>query len=323
MKAFLAQFKVWFLVVVIFVPAIFALPNPLSWEPFRYKEVSFKVDLTNGSPKEKNTLPVPNKAEAVGKSLFSSLLGIETEDMPTYVNLGNTSTVIYSGGNIVSSDLFLGEGGLADIYINLNEDGADSPIKIPLASSTYQSIAAIKGAGLGNQIVWQVKPTQQLENVIFSMTLKIGFEFKFGTYIKNYLILLAGWVILLASFIQVAQFLKRNENGSISFMDNTNKEILEYLTEKDVASEAAVINETFKGLDISKEEYVHRLKALQIKGFIRYERPFGNGAFIYITEEGRQAIKPFAHKTQEYITKHFLEILIFITAVLTLWVTLK
>lgn len=323
MKEFIGQLRVWFLIIVIFAPAILAFPAPLSWEPFRYKEITLRVDLTNGGPEKKNIFPVPHRIESLGKSIFSSWLGIETADMPTYLDIVNTSTVIYSGNKIADPKRFLNEGGMADIYINLNEDGVDVALKIPLASSTRQSIAALRESGLGNQIVWQVKPTQKLENVLFSMSVKIGFEFKLATYVKNYLLLFGGWVILLASFIQVFHTLRRNRNDGIYFMDNTDKKILEYLTEKDVASEAAVINETFKGFDISKEEYVQRLKTLQTKGFVRYERPFGNGAFVYITEDGRHAVKTFPRKVQEYLTKHFLEILIFIAAVLTLWVTLN
>ncbi len=92
-------------------------------------------------------------------------------------------------------------------------------------------------------------------------------------------------------------------------MDGKDRKILLYLTEKNVASEAAVINETFKGLELSKEEYVKRLQLLQGKDFIRYERPFGNGAFVYITEKGRRSLKPFLIKTKEYLASNILEIL--------------
>ncbi len=105
-------------------------------------------------------------------------------------------------------------------------------------------------------------------------------------------------------------------------MDQIDHKILSYLTEKDKASEAAVINETFKGFGIEKEAYVKRLEKLQQKDYIRYERPFGSGAFIYITEKGRYALKPFCKKIREYAAKHFLEILVLIVAVLTFILTI-
>lgn len=99
-------------------------------------------------------------------------------------------------------------------------------------------------------------------------------------------------------------------------MDEIDKKILTYLTEKDIASEAAVINETFKGFEISKEEYVHRLQALQKRDFVRYQRPYGNDAFVQITEKGRYALKSFLKKVLEYLAGHILEILtLIITAV--------
>lgn len=103
-------------------------------------------------------------------------------------------------------------------------------------------------------------------------------------------------------------------------MDSTNKKILGYLTEKDKASESAAINETFKALGVSKEEYSRRLRSLQAKGYIRYEHPFGNGAFIYITENGRFAMRPFLQRTREYLTGHFLEIIILIIGIITVWI---
>ncbi len=294
----------------------------MSWRPFHYLSRPISVILSNGEPQEKTKTQIPNRVEALGESIFSSLLGIKTESMPTYVDMSNTSDVIYPDG-IVDSQIFLNDGGSADIYVSLSQDGKNSLIKIPLASSTRQSIVAENEASLGNEITWQARPTEKLVNVAFSLTGRLGFEFKWRVYLKNYLILLGGWIILFASLIQVAQFLRKPNENPLYSMDNTNRKILEYLTEKDKAAETAVINETYQDFGISKEEYIGRLKTLQTKEFIRYERPFGNGAFVYITETGRSAIKPLLQTIREYTANHFLEILIFLTAVLTLWITAR
>ncbi|HAE36766.1 TPA: hypothetical protein DCX66_03635 [Candidatus Nomurabacteria bacterium] len=106
-------------------------------------------------------------------------------------------------------------------------------------------------------------------------------------------------------------------------MDDIDRKILNYLTEKDWASESAVINETFNGFGISKEQYIERLKVLQGKDLVRYERPYRNGAFVRITEEGRKKLKPFLNRTLNYFKSHILEILtLLITAtslVLGIW----
>lgn len=319
---YFSKIKVWFLVLIVMSPAIFAAPFPMSWRPFHYMASPIYVVLSNGESQEKTKTQIPNKVEAFGKSVFSSLLGIETKSMPTYVDMSNTSTVIYPNG-IVDSQIFLNDGGLADIYVSLSQDGKHSLLKIPLASSTHQSIVAENEAGLGNEITWQAKPTEKLVNVIFSLTGELGFEFKWQIYLQNYLILLGGWIILWASLIQVGQFLIKKKGNNTYFMDNTDKKILKYLTEKDKASEGTTINETFQELGVSKEEYANRLKTLQTEDFIRYERPFGNGAFIYITENGRYALQPFSNKVWWYITHHFLEILILLATILTLWATLR
>lgn len=106
-------------------------------------------------------------------------------------------------------------------------------------------------------------------------------------------------------------------------MNDIDKKILNYLTEKDWVSESAIINETFNGFGISKEQYIERLKVLQGKDLIRYERPYGNGAFIRITEDGRKNLKPFFKRTLNYLKSHILEILtLLITAtslILGIW----
>ena len=214
-KAYLfisSKIRVWFLFLIILVPALVALPRPVSWKPFYYREIPIQVELTNEHLGEKPLFPIPNKIEAFGKSPFLSLLGIETGSMPTYVCASNTSVIIYSGSKITNSHTFLNEGGLADIYVNLNQDNTSSPIKLPLASSTCEFIIANTESGLENEITWGVRPTVHLENVLFSMTAKWGFEFKLGIYIWNYLLLLGGWIILLSSLIQVFQFLRKKQN---------------------------------------------------------------------------------------------------------------
>lgn len=105
-------------------------------------------------------------------------------------------------------------------------------------------------------------------------------------------------------------------------MDNTDKKILTYLSEKDWASEAAAINETFKGFDISKEEYVNRLQVLQKKDFVHYQRPFGSGAFVRITGNGRGALKPLGKRVVRYLVTHILEILTLSVAAATLYMAL-
>lgn len=105
-------------------------------------------------------------------------------------------------------------------------------------------------------------------------------------------------------------------------MDNTDRQILTYLSEKDWASEAAVINETFKGLDISKEEYVNRLQALQRKDLVHYQRPFGSGAFVRITDNGREALKSFSKRIASYLVAHVLEILTLSVAAVSLYIAL-
>jgi hypothetical protein len=60
------------------------------------------------------------------------------------------------------------------------------------------------------------------------------------------------------------------------------------------------------------------LQALQRKDLIRYERPFGNGAFVYITEKGRDFLKPFGKKLISYIKSHILQILTLLIAATSL-----
>ena len=214
--------RVWFLILIVIAPAIFAAPLPISWRPFHYLSTPIQVVLSNGEPQEKTKSQIPNRIEAFGESLFSSLLGIETESMPTYVDMSNTSNVIYLNG-VVDPQIFLNDGGLADIYVSLSQDGKDSLMKIPLASSTHRLIDAENEAGLGNEITWQAKPTEKLVNVIFSLSGKLGFEFEWQIYLKNYLILLGGWVILLASLIQVLQFFKKIVTTHTLWMVRTRK----------------------------------------------------------------------------------------------------
>ena len=83
------------------------------------------------------TFPIPTKAEAFGKSLFSSLLGIETKSMSTYVCASNISQIIYREGRAVDSQVFLNDGGIADIYINLNQDKVSFPNKNTFLSPTF------------------------------------------------------------------------------------------------------------------------------------------------------------------------------------------
>lgn len=316
-----SRIRVWFLFLIILAPAILAIPIPISWKPFHYLEQSLKVDLTNGKAKQEALFPIPIQSDVFGKSLFSSLLGIETGSMQTYVCISNTSNVIYPNNEIVDPNVFINEGGRADIFVKLNQDDANSLIRIPLATSSCYFILAKNKSGLGNEITWQVQGTEKLVNVKFLMNAKMGFKFEWPIFFKNYFILLAGWILLLSSLIQVLQFLKRNNSSEIYFMNDINRKILSYLTEKDKASEVVVINETFNDFGISKEEYTKRLKELQTKDFIRYERPFGNDAFIYATESGRSAVKPLSRRIKEYVSSHFLEILILLTALLTLWIT--
>lgn len=103
------------------------------------------------------------------------------------------------------------EGGIADIYINLNQDGSDSVIMIPLASSTCKFIVANKESGLGSEILWSVKPTEKLVDVVFNLSdTKVGYEFEWSIYLKNYFILFGGWIIFISSLVQVSQFLRKS-----------------------------------------------------------------------------------------------------------------
>lgn len=104
---------------------------------------------------------------------------------------------------------------------------------------------------------------------------------------------------------------------------NIDKKILKYLAEKDKASESTVIDETFKDFSLTREEYAEHLKSLQNRDLLRYERPFGSGASLYITEKGRFLIKPFSQKITQYVEGHLLEILTLLITALTLWIALS
>lgn len=210
MRKIFTNIRVWFLAIVILMPLILALPRPISWKPFHFKEQPIKVDLMNGNPEKKETSSIPFEVEAIGGSILASLLGIDLETMPTYICARNSSRIIYLGHREVDPSLFLEEGGSADIYIDLNQDNKNTPVRVPLASSTCPIIVANIESGLGNEIVWQYKPTAHLENIFFSLSdVKIGFKFKLWVYLKNYLLVFCGLIIFVASVIQCCQFLKR------------------------------------------------------------------------------------------------------------------
>lgn len=102
-------------------------------------------------------------------------------------------------------------------------------------------------------------------------------------------------------------------------IDKTDKKILSYLSEKDWASESAVINETFKGLGISKEEYVNRLGKLYKRDLLQYNRPFGSGAFVRITEKGRESLKTTSRKVTTYFVENWIVLTTLIITIATLW----
>lgn len=103
--------------------------------------------------------------------------------------------------------------------------------------------------------------------------------------------------------------------------DKIDKKILSYLSEKDWASEAAVINETFKGFDISKEEYVNRLERLSQKDLLQYNRLFGSGAFIRITQKGRDRLKPVYQKILQYLATNWVVLATLLVTIATLLFT--
>jgi hypothetical protein len=106
-------------------------------------------------------------------------------------------------------------------------------------------------------------------------------------------------------------------------MDKKDRKILTYLTEKETVARSAVINETFSGFGLTKEEYMGRLENLQKRDFIHQIRPVGDQPFIRITEHGRNALKPLLKKEVEFLERHILEILTLIVATVTLVLTIK
>jgi hypothetical protein len=171
----------------------------------------YHFDLVDNNRKKE--LQVPTKTNYIGESLFSSLLGIKLLSMPISVCAQNISEVIYSGTGIVDSKIFLADGGAADMYMNLNQDGAYLPIKIPLDTpQVCKVVSAREMSSVGNEISWKVQPTKKLDNVIFKMTTKINFKFMLGVYVRNYFILLGGLIIFLSSLIQVVQTIYRKQS---------------------------------------------------------------------------------------------------------------
>lgn len=107
-------------------------------------------------------------------------------------------------------------------------------------------------------------------------------------------------------------------NFSLRKRDRTDKKILSYLSAKDWSAEHAVVNETFKDLEISKEEYVTRLQKLSKRDFLEYNRPFGSGPFIRITDKGKSHLESRSERILKYLLKNWIVLATLIVAIATL-----
>ncbi len=230
------RIKLGFLFIIILVPAILALPKPLSWKPFYYNELSLIVELSNVVLGNESTpFVIPHKIDAIGKSPFLYLLGIETGSMPTFIDISNTSKIIGNDGVLIDSQTFLDKGGVVDIFVNLNQDNKELMIKVPLATSTREFITATNASHVDGEIRWGVGNTLQTEKlwrqIVFDMTAKIGFEFKWNMYLVNFFILLGGWIIFLSSLIQVFHVLIKDKMKSKFYTAGAIEEMMDLSNE--------------------------------------------------------------------------------------------
>lgn len=206
-------------ILIIFgIPIILALPFPPP--PFNTNQI--KAELQNGEPAKQEKFRFLTDNSALGATLLSTILGIKTDPMPGYICITNTSEISGEGKKVNKTDLLEDQAGGA-ISIPLILDDTTVQIYVPFASTTCAHPQTIKGfAELENKIEVRGfmplgKPQLSVVNgepvisikqysdlvTIFKMEGKKGYSWEWNIFLKNYILFLIGWVILLSSIIQV------------------------------------------------------------------------------------------------------------------------
>lgn len=210
---------------VFVVPLILALPYP----PPPFNEHDSKIDLYNGSPASQEKFPFLTREKALGATLLSTILSIDTQPMPRHVCLTNTSEIRDAEGKLINRSDLLEDKEAGSITMPLFNEETIEPITIPFASTTCVSPDTISGsAAFGNEVKVRGfsrygQPELQVVNeqqvialkeypglrTIFNLKGKSGYDWRWDVYLNNYLLFLIGWIILLSSILSVYEWSRR------------------------------------------------------------------------------------------------------------------
>ena len=218
--------KIIKILIILLIPLILALPTPLPL--FNHQKI--KMDLQGGEPLTKEKSSFFTTSKALGSSLLSRILGIETFPMPAYLCIKNTSETLAEDKKINSGDL-LEDKDNGVIKITLILDNADTIITIPFASTTcvYPQMSVemeneIKVRGFlpfGKPEITSIDGKTAITlkgypniTTIFKMEGEKGYNWKWNVFLKNYLLFLTGWIILLSSALQDFTWVLGKNKGS-------------------------------------------------------------------------------------------------------------
>lgn len=222
-------FLVLKLSAIFVIPLILALPYP----PPPFNEHDSKIDLYNGAPTTQEKFPFLTKEKALGATLLTVILGIDTQSMPRYVDLTNTSEIRDAEGKLIDRSELLEDKEAGSITIPLFMEDTKEPITISFASTTRVSPNTVSGsAAFGNEVKVRGfsrfgKPELQVINeqqvialkeypgltTIFNLKGRSGYDWQWNVYRNNYFLFLIGWVILLSSILQVYDWVRRKHNN--------------------------------------------------------------------------------------------------------------
>ena len=210
------------------VPLILALPYP----PPPFNEHDSKIDLYNGAPATQEKSSFLTREKALGATLLTTILGIDTQSMPRHVCLTNISEIRDAEGNLIDRSDLLEDKDAGSITLPLFKEDTMEPVTISFASTTCVSPNTVSGsAAFGNEVKVRGfsrfgKPELQVINeqqvialkeypgltTIFNLKGKSGYDWRWGIYGNNYLLFLIGWVILLSSILQVYDWVRRKNS---------------------------------------------------------------------------------------------------------------
>lgn len=211
--------KITFILFVFITPLILAVPFP----PPPWNHEDFLVDLQKGQPTEIKDFPIVTNVNAIGSSLLSRLLSIDTESMSGYVCIKNNSEAFFDGQKLDPRNFLDGkDGGAISIPLIYNE--TSSKLYVPFASTTceyfrrdkkaratLQNTVEVRGImpfgrpeiktenGITTVKIWQYANSE----VIFKMEGVKGYVWEWPVYAQNAFLILFGWIITLSSIFQV------------------------------------------------------------------------------------------------------------------------